>query len=176
MARLQILLSAGLALVLVAACERPSAVAQKPAEPQAFADTRDNDRSEAPDRRREAPVALVDGKPMWSSSRRGTAQENAQRSFERNGEAFGARDVDAFVRKAHDFVDHPPAAVETLTRANGDKLLYDPDQNIFAVVSKDGAPRTMFKPDQGKAYWTQQKDRESKRQTARAERRTPDEG
>ncbi|MBV9512274.1 MAG: hypothetical protein JO303_18545, partial [Caulobacteraceae bacterium] len=34
--------------------------------------------------------------------------------------------------------------------------LYDPAQNIFAVVTKDGAPRTMFKPEQGQAYWARQ--------------------
>ena len=28
--------------------------------------------------------------------------------------------------------------------------------NIFAVVTKDGAPRAMFKPQAGKAYWDQQ--------------------
>ena len=31
--------------------------------------------------------------------------------------------------------------------------------NVFAVVSRDGAPRTMFKPRDGAAYWQEQKDR-----------------
>ncbi len=42
-------------------------------------------------------------------------------------------------------------------RANGDTLYYDPKSNVFAVVDKQGAPRTMFKPREGMAYWTEQK-------------------
>jgi pyocin large subunit-like protein len=119
---------------------------------------------------RKDPVKLVEGKPLWSPSRRFSAEENAQRAFERNGAAFGARDEAQFIRKAHDFVDHPPSGTLTLSRANGDTLYYDPKGNVFAVAGKDGAPRTMFKPDDGMAYWEKQKDRESKRQTARRAR------
>jgi pyocin large subunit-like protein len=115
---------------------------------------------------RKDEVRLVEGKPMWSASRRYSAEANAQRAYERNGQAFGARSEDEFIRQAHDFVDHPPAGTQTLTRANGDTLFYDPKGNVFAVAGKDGAPRTMFKPDDGAAYWRKQKDRESQRQSA----------
>lgn len=121
---------------------------------------------------RQDAVRLVEGKPMWSASRRYSAEENAQRAFERNGETFGAASIDQFVKKAHAFVDHPPAGTLTLTRANGDTLFYDPKANVFAVANKDGAPRTMFKPEDGMAYWEKQKDREAKRQTARSEHRS----
>ena len=110
---------------------------------------------------------------MWSASRRYSAEENAQRAFARNGAAFGAATEEQFIRKAHDFVDHPPAGTLTLTRANGDTLYYDPRANVFAVAGKDGAPRTMFKPDDGMAYWQKQKDQESKRQTARRSKGGP---
>ena len=40
-----------------------------------------------------------DGKPMWAPSRRSSAEEGAQRAFERNGEAFGAHSVDQFVSR-----------------------------------------------------------------------------
>jgi len=119
---------------------------------------------------RKDEVRLVEGKPMWSASRRYSAEENAQRAFERNGAAFGARTEAQFVKKAHDFVDHPPAGTLTLTRANGDTLFYDPGTNVFAVASKAGAPRTMFKPDDGRAYWDRQKDQGSHRQTAQRAR------
>ena len=121
---------------------------------------------------RKDPVRLVAGKPFWSASRRFSAEENAARAFQRNGQAFGARTEDEFVRKAHDFVDHPPAGTQTVTRANGDTLFYDPRGNVFAVAGKDGAPRTMFKPDGGPSYWQQQKDRESRRQAAGSDRRS----
>lgn len=112
---------------------------------------------------REAPVPLLDGKPMWSANRDRTAEQNAQAAFERNGEDFGADTLDAFVAKAHAFTEDPPAGVQKIKRANGDTLLYDPKGNIFAVVTKDGAPRTMFKPDDGPAYWQEQKAKESAR-------------
>jgi len=105
------------------------------------------------------PVPLVNGKPMWAANRRHSAQENAEYQFNRDGPDFGARTVDEFVSKAHAFVDEPPAGVQTLTRRNGDRLLYDPKANVFAVVDKDGAPRTMFKPRDGGAYWEEQKAR-----------------
>lgn len=112
------------------------------------------------------PARLLDGKTIWASSRRYSAEENARRAFERNGAAFGARDMEDFARKARAFGEHPPRGVETLERANGDRLLYDPKGNVFAVISKDGAPRTMFKPDDGAAYWQEQKSREANRQNS----------
>jgi pyocin large subunit-like protein len=108
---------------------------------------------------RDAPIPLVDGKPMWAANKRHTAEENARYQFARDGADFGARDVDDFVAKTHAFVERPPSGVETLKRGNGDKLIYDPKANIFAVVSRDGAPRTMFKPRDGASYWQEQKDR-----------------
>jgi pyocin large subunit-like protein len=135
--------------------------------------SRDGSADQGVDHRKDE-VRLVEGKPMWAASRRYSADENAQRAFERNGEAFGAKSEDQFIRKAHDFVDHPPAGTLTLTRANGDTLFYDPKGNVFAVASKDGAPRTMFKPDDGMAYWEKQKDQAAHRQTARRSSRSQD--
>ncbi|MES2343961.1 MAG: hypothetical protein V4597_20010 [Pseudomonadota bacterium] len=181
MAGFKVWLSAGAALLLLAACERPSAVASKSSDnPSASSSSasdsgRDASTTVSADRRDEA-VPQVDGKPMWSSSRKGSAQENAAKSFERNGEDFGAKDLDAFVRKAHAFVDHPPAGTQTLKRANGDTLFYDPKGNVFAVANKEGAPRTLFKPDEGAAYWDEQKAREARRQTAARKDRDSDDG
>lgn len=170
--------AAALSILALAACDNgPSAVATGPASEARTADAVDRtesfaseDRREARDDARDAPVRMVSGKPMWSASRRYSAEENAQRAFERNGAAFGASSVEAFVEKAHAFVHNPPRGAETLTRANGDVLIYDPRANVFAVRSKAGAPRTMFKPDEGAAYWAEQKTRESRRATARSQR------
>ena len=125
---------------------------------------------------RDAPVRLVAGKPFWAANRTRTAQENAQRGFERNGQAFGASSVDAYVAAAHRFVSDPPPGAQTLTRANGDTLIYDPKGNVFAVVSREGAPRTLFKPDDGETYWEVQKARESRRATAGQGRSSGDSG
>jgi len=172
----------GCAALALASCDNgPSAVARNQAAGTQMATAERSTASDAaftpsdragPDHRRE-PVRLVDGAPMWSASRKASAEENAQRAFDRNGAAFGAGDLDAFVRKAHAFVGHPPKGTLTLTRANGDTLFYDPKANVFAVATKDGAPRTMFKPDDGMAYWNEQKAREAKRQTASRKGRDP---
>ncbi len=117
-----------------------------------------------------SPVPKVDGRPMWSATRRYTAEQNARRAFERNGAAFGADTVDAFVRKAHAFTARPPKGSLFLTRDNGDRLIYDPAGNVFAIASADGAPRTMFKPDTGMAYWEQVKVQEADRAARRRAR------
>ena len=64
--------------------------------------------------------------------------------------------VDAYVRQAHAFITNPPAGTETARRRNGDTLFYHAASNTFAVATSDGAPRTMFKPDEGAAYWAEQ--------------------
>jgi pyocin large subunit-like protein len=106
--------------------------------------------------RQDAP--LFHGKPMWAANKNHTAQENADYHFKRDGDAVGATSEDDFLTKVHAFVDTPPRDVQTLARSNGDKLMYDPKANLFAVVDKDGAPRTLFKPRDGQAYWAQQKE------------------
>ena len=116
----------------------------------------------APDPR-DAPIPKIGGKPMWAANRKHTAEENAQYQFSKHGDDFGAKSESDFLTKVHAFVERPPSDVETLDRAgNGDKLMYDPKGNIFAVVTRDGAPRTMFKPHDGASFWSQTKDREAK--------------
>ena len=179
MAGMRIALLGAVTAFALAACDNgPSAVADQQAAGTQMARSDDATPSAAPAAsdapradHRDDPVKLVDGKPMWSASRRYSAQANAERAFTRNGEAFGADTLDEFVRKAHAFVERPPKGTLTLTRAHGDRLLYDPKANVFAVVTPAGAPRTMFKPDDGLAYWEAQKTREARRQTATRNRR-----
>lgn len=103
----------------------------------------------------------IGDRPIWTSTRDLTAEENARRHFERNGEAFGARTLDEFLARVHAFTGDPPSRALRLERANGDRLFYDPEDNVFAVVDRRGAPRTMFRPDDGMAYWERQKVREA---------------
>ena len=103
-----------------------------------------------------SPAPLVGGKPMWADNRQHSAQDNAQYQFQHHGTELGAHDLDDFVAKAHGFLDSPPQGVLTLTRTNGDRLLFDPRSGLFGVVRSDGAPRTVFKPSDGRAYWDQQ--------------------
>ena len=159
------------AAVALAACNgKPSAVASQSASaPAAYGNApASNARgsyggSYASTDPRDAPVPQVDGKPMWAANRKHSAEENAQYQFAKNGGDFGAANETDYVKKVHAFVERPPHDADTIERSNGDKLIYDPAGNVFAVVSRDGAPRTMFKPRDGASYWAQQKDREAKR-------------
>lgn len=103
--------------------------------------------------------------PIWTSNRRNTSEQNLDRAFDRNGEAFGASDARDFAGKAKAFIDAPPGGTETIRRGNGDTLYYHAASNTFAVANRDGVPRTMFKPDTGAAYWAEQKTREAERAT-----------
>jgi pyocin large subunit-like protein len=170
------------ALALLGACDNgPSAVGKQAAGTQmatansperSYGSGRSSGDTPQVDHRKDTVAAADDGRPMWAPSKRFSAEEGAQRQFERDGQAFEAKTLDQFVKKAHAFVGHPPKGTLTLTRQNGDTLFYDPKGNIFAVASKEGAPRTMFKPDDGMAYWEKQKDREARSQSARAGRRS----
>ena len=125
--------------------------------PAAFAQTAGPARAAAAADPRTQPVRQVDGRPVWAPNSRLTADEAAQANFERNGAEFGVTSVSAWVTQVHDFIDSPPRGTQRLSRANGDVLLYDAKANVFAVATRDGAPRTMFKPREGAAYWDQQK-------------------
>ncbi|MNI17329.1 hypothetical protein D3C73_706970 [compost metagenome] len=119
----------------------------------------------------EAPAQAA--KPLVTANRRETADAKIQRLYERNGAAFGARSADDYLQKVKAFTQAAPRGTETVKRANGDTLYYQASSNTFAVTDRDGVPRTMFKPDDGPAYWAQQKERAptfgQRRATARAE-------
>ncbi|MDP2214485.1 hypothetical protein [Phenylobacterium sp.] len=156
-------LAASVSLFVLGGCDNgPSAVTPAPSASEVAQDAAATAPAASSSTAR-APVPKVDGRPLWSETQRYSAQENAERAYARNGEAFGATDLNDFVRKAHAFVNNPPAGAETIKRGNGDTLIYDPAGNIFAVATAAGAPRTMFKPDNGAAYWREQKAREAER-------------
>ena len=106
---------------------------------------------------RKDPTPLLDGKPMWAANRQHSAEDNARYHFKRDGQAFGASSAEDYARAAQAFIAAPPAGSEIIKRANGDKLIYDPRGNVFAVATADGAPRALFKPKDGAAYWAKQK-------------------
>jgi len=100
----------------------------------------------------------TDARPIAiTANRRETVDEKVQRLYARNGAAFGARSAEDFLDKLTAFTTRPPTGTDTATRPNGDTLLYQASTNTFAVVARDGTPRTMFKPDGGPAYWAAQK-------------------
>ncbi|KQY89734.1 hypothetical protein [Brevundimonas sp. Root1423] len=110
----------------------------------------------------QAATASLDAevpKPALTANRRETVDAKVARLFERNGADFGARSPQDYLAKVQAFTTRPPAGTDRVERPNGDVLLYQASTNTFAVVSRDGVPKTMFKPREGVAYWTEQKDR-----------------
>ncbi len=101
--------------------------------------------------------------PLWSKNRKYSPDDNAHYQFGKHGVEFGAKSYPQYLAMVHGFIHHPPAGTESLKRKNGDTLFYNVKDNIFAVMTKTGAPRTMFRPDSGRTYWEQQKVVEAER-------------
>ena len=150
-----ITLTAACAAMLVAACDNgASAVQTRDRTAEATTDTVQLAAATASETS-DAPAE----KPPVTANRRETADAKVQRLYERNGAAFAARSADDYLAKVRAFTVSPPRDAETVKRPNGDTLIYQASTNTFAVVARDGTPRTMFKPNDGPTYWAQQKDR-----------------
>ena len=106
-----------------------------------------------------ADSAAAAPKPALTANRRETVDAKTERLFERNGADFDAATPQAYLTKVEQFTGNPPAGTERVERPNGDVLLYQASTNTFAVVSRDGVPKTMFKPRDGASYWAEQKER-----------------
>ena len=104
-----------------------------------------------------APAAAGQARPVLTANRQETVDAKVSRLFERNGADFGAATAQDYLAKIEAFTVRPPAGTERVERPNGDVLLYQASTNTFAVVSRDGVPKTMFKPRDGAAYWAGQK-------------------
>ena len=98
-------------------------------------------------------------RPVLTANRRETVDAKITRLFERNGADFDAETPRDYLAKVQAFISRPPAGTDRVERPNGDVLLYQASTNTFAVVDRNGVPRTMFKPDDGPADWAQQKER-----------------
>ncbi len=105
-----------------------------------------------------AAAPAAEAKPVLTANRRETVDAKTARLFERNGADFDASTPEAYLAKVEQFTRNPPSGTDRVERPNGDVLLYQASTNTFAVVSRDGVPKTMFKPRDGVSYWAEQKD------------------
>ncbi len=94
--------------------------------------------------------------PLWSKTRKFSPAENSHNAFDKHGQEVGAKSYEDYMAMVHHFVHEPPKGTETLTRANGDVLMFNAKSDVFAVITKTGAPRTLFRPFDGEAYWQKQ--------------------
>ena len=108
-----------------------------------------------------APAAAAEAsgkaKPVLTVNRRETLDAKTARLFARNGADFGAASAEEYLARVQAFTTRPPAGTERVERPNGDVLLYQASTNTFAVVSREGVAKTMFKPRDGAVYWAEQK-------------------
>ena len=54
------------------------------------------------------------------------------------------------------FFQYPPQGTLFKRNQAGDYLFYYQKWNVFGVTTKDGVPKTMFRPTQGINYWNRQ--------------------
>ena len=147
---------AGAILVGLAACDNgPSAVETRDRE--AVTAVTATSGSAAPGAPGDRPAAPE--KTALTANRRETVDAKITRLYETNGPDFAARSPEDYLAKVRAFTDTPPDGVETAKRPNGDTLYYQASTNTFAVVARDGTPRTMFKPNDGPTYWAEQRAR-----------------
>lgn len=97
--------------------------------------------------------------PIWTKTKELVPVSNAYAHWLKHSSEFSEdsfNNAKEYVDSTHDFVNNPPEGTLTKTRANGDRLFYHPETNTFAVRTKDGVPKTMFKPDKKIKYWSKQ--------------------
>lgn len=98
--------------------------------------------------------------PIWTKTKTLEPVKNAYEHWVKHGQEFSDKsfkNAKDYVDATHDFVRTPANGILTKTRSNGDVLFYDPATNTFSVKTKDGVPKTMFKPKDGIGYWEKQK-------------------
>jgi len=155
--RVQFIVVAGLAMgaLLVASCDSGgSAVATRDRATQTPGVEQATEATTAPGVENLTASAA---KPVVTANRRETVDEKITRLYERNGAAFGARSAEDYLSKLEAFIANPPRDAESVRRPNGDTLYYQASTNTFVVTDRNGVARTMFKPDDGAAYWAEQK-------------------
>ncbi len=95
--------------------------------------------------------------PLWTSIKNKSAIENAYGHWEKHKSEFPEfQNAKQYVEGTHGFLNGPPSGALVKVCPNGDTLLYDPKTNTFAIKDANGAPRTMFRPQDGINYWNRQ--------------------
>jgi pyocin large subunit-like protein len=98
--------------------------------------------------------------PIWTKTKTLEPVRNAYDHWIKHRWEFpekSFKNAKEYVDATHDFVRKPSHGTLTKIRSNGDVLFYDPMTNTFSVKTKDGVPKTMFKPKGGMEYWEKQK-------------------
>ncbi|MBA4155810.1 hypothetical protein, partial [Flavobacterium sp.] len=99
----------------------------------------------------EKNVVAING-PIWNSTKTKTAVENAFYHWEKHGKEFPELlNAKQYVEYAHEFFKSKNALVKI--RPKGEIIRYDLLSNTYGTFTKNGVPKTMFKPKQGIVYF-----------------------
>ncbi len=91
---------------------------------------------------------------VWTKGPKFNGVENAFSHWKKHGKTFPElNNAKEYVEKAKSFFTNPPSGTISKMRPNGEQLLYNPKTNIFGVKTKNGLPKTMFRPKSGQGYW-----------------------
>ena len=91
-------------------------------------------------------------KPIWSQRPDRTPLQNAFKHWQKHGNEFPeAQNSKQYVEHAWKFRDRADVLIKV--RTNGERVLYDSPSNTFGVFTREGVPKTMYKPINGIKYF-----------------------
>lgn len=97
------------------------------------------------------------GKQIWSANGTRSSVENALHHWNKHGREFTElQNSKQYVEKAWIFLKSTSKDIFSKTRPNGKLLRYNQNTNVFGSYTKDGVPKTMFRPKNGIQYWDMQ--------------------
>jgi hypothetical protein len=93
------------------------------------------------------------GKKIWSSTNKRTSVQNAFKHWKDHRSEFPELcNAKQYVERSRSLFLHSEKTL-TKVRNNGEILHYQPISNTFGAFTKDGVPKTMFRPLKGIHYW-----------------------
>ena len=94
-------------------------------------------------------------KPIWSKTKDLSSAQNALKHWRDHGKQFeGIQNSKQYVENVWKFRDRTDVLIKV--RANGERVLYDHPNNTFGVFTREGVPKTMFKPIDRMEYFKNQ--------------------
>jgi hypothetical protein len=88
---------------------------------------------------------------IWSRTSKLSPVQNAFKHWRKHRAEFPEfQNAKQYVEGARRFFSRPPSGTLVKTRANGERVFYNPSSNTFGVQAADGTPMTLFRPDPSK--------------------------
>jgi hypothetical protein len=95
-----------------------------------------------------APFQPIGNRGIWTGR---APAKNAYKHYQDHGTQFQSQNAVHYYKQTKHFLHNPPKGTLTKVRPNsGEIVRYHPGSNTFAVMTKRGIPKTMFKPDPNK--------------------------